>query len=281
MYISQAERTGFQPINVFENEAWLEYSEQKLNNFVRQSLDASLTAPQALGFPLKYSDAIANLHTPPESLKVLDFGGGVGHLFPLFRYTMNNVRADINIDYTIVDGAPSCKRGQELFSGQRRPSPPIYYEQHDVSVANISLHSDCIEFRTSLEGYEKSIDVFISTITLYYLTDLSKLFALIEEKKPKLIFFSYFLANTIGEKINLAQVFTDQSAKIFPDRNAYLDVTAHSMEHIVATLTDSGYVQIPGVEYDKGTGKEFSESLRNQHPGVKMIDLFFSLKEST
>ncbi|MBC8267966.1 MAG: hypothetical protein H8E36_04390 [Rhodospirillaceae bacterium] len=267
MFVTLDEISGFHSQNVFQHDAWIDYSEQKLNEFLCLVLARKLQIPQAYSFLSVYSKQIFLPASRSKALKILDIGGGVGQVFPALRHLMNVTRGKMGIDYTVIDNDKACQRGREIFSGNR----PIYLSDNGAktSVRDILLETDQVQFKTTTKGYEADIEVLICTITLLYIDDLSDIIALIEKKKPKFVFFTYFLTNGGEQSISLAQVF--------PDLNAYTDVTAHSATQITSSLMDLGYESMTATgNYDVEDVEGFSETLKQLHPGVRLIDLCFS-----
>ncbi len=92
---------------------------------------------------------------------------------------------------------------------------------------------------------------------------------LLKEKKPKFVFLTYFLANDGEKSINVAQVF--------PSLKSYTDVPAHSTKQITSSLVDLEYESMTATgNYKIEDVGNFFETLKQLHPGIRIIDLNFS-----
>ncbi|MBT4932910.1 MAG: hypothetical protein HOL66_14765 [Rhodospirillaceae bacterium] len=267
MFVTLDEKSDYDAQNVFRSDAWVDYSEQKLNEFLCQVLARKLQIPQAYSFLSVYSKQIFLPADQSKALKILDLGGGVGQVFPALRHLMNVTRGKMGIDYTVIDNDKACQRGREIFSGNR----PIYLADSGAktSISEILLEADNVQFITSPNDLEADIDVLICAITLPYIDNLSAIIALIEKNKPRFVFFTCFLAHDGDQSISLAQ--------IFPDHRAYINVTAHSTTQIASSLVDLGYQSMTATgNYEIEDVEGFSETFKQLHPGVRMVDLCFS-----
>ena len=173
----------------------------------------------------------------------------------------------MSLDYTVVDNDKACDRGKEIFSGQR----PIYLKDSgkQTSVSDLLLPSDKVNFRTVFDDGDGDVDVLICTITLLYVNDLSSIISLIEQKRPRLVFFSCFLINSGDKPLKLAQ--------IFPDFGAYAEITAHSASQIKSSFMELGYKEMTATgNYEIEDVEGFSTTCKEHHPDVRIADLFFS-----
>ena len=93
---------------VFEDEAWLQRSWKKLHE--TRARGAMTTGE----FPLPILAALAATH---EQIGILDFGGGLGVLFPAVA---DALPAEVDLDFHIVDNASTCRMGRKAFAGEGR-----------------------------------------------------------------------------------------------------------------------------------------------------------------
>ncbi len=125
---------------VFDGDVWVGKIVERAQQAIR---DSSCGAIPAIANTMDYAvPFVAVLATPKGcSLRILDFGGGMGTSYLQLRAMLPRERA---VDFTVIENAAVCKAGAELFAAEKAmrflTAMPVPPERFDIVHFGSSLH---------------------------------------------------------------------------------------------------------------------------------------------
>lgn len=150
--------------NIFNDNFWIKREFEKLKKLKKKK-------PHEINLSRDYPLLIAAsiISTQNKNLKVIDFGGGLGHGYLSVSRGIN----DKNLSYTIVDLPAVCKFGKKLFENEKK-----------------------IKFTTNIPAIS-NCDIFHFGSCLQYIENWKEIINKSCNIKPKYIIFSDLIAGDI------------------------------------------------------------------------------------
>jgi putative methyltransferase (TIGR04325 family) len=142
---------GFDQVPVFgsghASSEWIAPEAEATSRFRRNLMDASRLQRDAFPRYALLPGAVSGLWRPGEKLRVVDFGGGVGIAYVYFAPA---IPAELSYDYYVVDNAPSCEAGREIF----KDDPRVHFceEIDEVNAADVIFMSGVLQYISDYRG---------------------------------------------------------------------------------------------------------------------------------